>query len=346
MTGDAPLSAPAPNLGFDEIRALAKRLYGLDCLPSPLTSERDQNLLLQADDGHRYLLKITNPSEPRAVIALQTEALDHIASVAPDTRVPRIIPTVAGASCAQVELPDGRTGLVRLLTYLHGRPAWKAERSAGQRRSFGRSLAQLDLALGGFTHGAATHQLLWNVSGAHRLAHMASDIAPGRRPLIDHFMARFHEIVLPRLPHLRAQVIHNDFNLYNVLVDEEDETQVSGIIDFGDIMHAPLVGEVATGAAYQMTGEADPLSAAGEFVAAYHEVLPLSPEEQELVPDLIATRHLITVLITEWRSARYPANRDYILRHNPLAWESLAQLADIAPVERRHRLLHAIRNRS
>ena len=346
MTNDAPLNTPAPDLGFEEISALVKRLYDLSCVPSPLTSERDQNLRLQADSGECYLFKITNPSEPRDVVALQTEALDHIATMSPAMPVPRVIHTVKGASCTEIELPDGRKSLVRLLSYLEGTPVWKAERTVGQRRSMGRSLAQLDLALANFSHPAAAHDLLWNVSGAHRLAHMVADIAPGRRNLIEFFMDRFQTVVQPRLPALRAQVIHNDFNLYNVLVDKYDESQVSGIIDFGDMLHAPLVGEVATGAAYQMAGEADPLGTAGAFVGAYHDVLPLLPEELELVADLMATRHLITVLITEWRSVRYPANRDYILRHNPAAWESLAQLADIHPLQQRDRLLHSVHSRS
>jgi Ser/Thr protein kinase RdoA (MazF antagonist) len=346
MTSDAPLNTPAPNLDFDQVRALVKELYGFSCEPSPLTSERDQNLLLQIDGGHCCLLKISNPAEPQNIVELQTAALSHIAGMAPDVPVQRTIPNANGASFAEVELPDGRKTLVRLLSYLNGTPVWKTERSAGQRRSLGRSLAQVDLALGNFSHPAATHDLLWNVSGAHHLAHMVCEIAPDRRQLVDHFMDRYQRVVQPRLTSLRAQVIHNDFNLYNVLVDDADRTQVSGIIDFGDILFAPLVGEVATGAAYQMAGEADPLTAAGEFVAAYHEVLPLLPEELELVPDLMAARHLITVLITEWRSVRYPENRDYILRHNPMAWECLARLADISPSRQHDTLLHSLNDRS
>jgi hydroxylysine kinase len=343
VTGAVQLDTPPPALAPDEVRTLVRRVYGLSCTASLLTSERDQNLRLHAESGEDYLLKIVNPSEPREVVALQTAALAHLARAAPAAPVPRLIPTADGAPFAEIALPGGQTAQVRLLTYLPGTPVVKTARTAAQRRSLGRSLAELDLALAGFSHPAAGHDLLWNVSGAHRLAHMVADIVdPARRGLIEHFMARFRDDVLPRLAGLRAQVIHNDFNLYNVLVDEEDETRVTGIIDYGDIVHAPLVGEVATAAAYQMAGEADPLGAAAGFVAAYHQVLPLRPEEQDVVADLIATRHLITVLITEWRSVRYPANRDYILRHNPMAWSSLERLAEMPPQSRRDDLLRQI----
>ena len=110
------------------------------------------------------------------------------------------------------------------------------------------------------------------------------------------------------------------------------------------MIHAPLVGEVATGAAYQMAGTADPLAAAGEFVGAYHAILPLLAEEQEIVADLVTTRHLITVLISEWRSARYPENHAYIMRHNPAAWDALHLMADLSPDSARDRLLAHVRS--
>ena len=143
-------------------------------------------------------------------------------------------------------------------------------------------------------------------------------------------MTRFTDHVLPRLAAVRAQVIHNDYHLYNVLVAPDDHERIVGIIDFGDMLHAPLVGEVATAAAFHMAGNADPFEGPAQFVGAYHRVLPLADVEQEIVADLMATRHLITVLISEWRAARYPENRAYIMRHNPAAWEALSQMADLS----------------
>ena len=142
---------------------------------------------------------------------------------------------------------------------------------------------------------------------------------------------------------LRSQVIHNDYHLYNVLVAPDDHARIVGIIDFGDMLHAPLVGEVATAAAFHMAGNADPFEGPAQFVAAYHATLPLTDVEQEIVADLMATRHLVTALISEWRAARYPENRAYIMRHNPAAWEALSQMADLSRDAARDRLLAGIR---
>jgi Ser/Thr protein kinase RdoA (MazF antagonist) len=109
------------------------------------------------------------------------------------------------------------------------------------------------------------------------------------------------------------------------------------------MLHAPLVGEVATAAAFHMAGNADPFEGPAQFVGAYHATLPLSEIEQEIVADLMATRHLITVLISEWRAKRYPENRAYIMRHNPAAWEALSLMADLSRDQARDRLLTEVR---
>jgi Ser/Thr protein kinase RdoA (MazF antagonist) len=92
-----------------------------------------------------------------------------------------------------------------------------------------------------------------------------------------------------------------------------------------------------------MTGSADPFEGPAQFVGAYHAKLPLTDIEQEIVADLMATRHLITVLISQWRAARYPENRAYIMRHNPASWEALAQMADLSRDAARDRLLNEVR---
>jgi len=341
----AQLSSSVPDLSLADAADLAARLYGIHATAELLTSERDENFRLVAADARQYLLKISNPGDPDEVVDLQTACLDHIAEVDPALPAPRVLRTLAGAKGDHIALPGGRRCAVRLLTYLDGVQAKATARSPAQRIQLGAALAQLDLALGDFVHPAASHDLLWNVARADRLAHLADEIVGDtRRRIVRCFMDRFVDRLLPRLKGVRAQVIHNDFNLYNALVAADDPDRVTGIIDFGDILHAPLVGEVATGASYQMAEAADPLAAAAEFVGGYHAVVPLLAEELEIVTDLIATRHLITVLISEWRSRRYPENHAYIMRHNPAAWDALRLMADLSPEDARDRLLANVRS--
>lgn len=337
----AELSTAAPNLAASEVQALVARLYGIDGTAiTPLAGERDQNCAVETADGTRYVFKISNASEPVPLVDFQIAALEHIARTSPGLPVPRVVRTQSGKTRNTVQLADGARTSVRMLTYLDGTQIRETPRTTAQRVAMGRTLAELNLALQGFTHPAAAHDLLWNVSAAHRLTVQLESLPQGaRRTLAQAFMARFVEHVLPRLGSLRSQVIHNDYHLYNVLVAPDDQARITGIIDFGDMLQAPLVGEVATAAAFHMTGNADPFEGPAQFVGAYQAVLPLTAPEQEILGDLIATRHLITALISEWRAQRYPENRAYIMRHNPAAWEALSQLADLPRHEVRDRLL-------
>jgi Ser/Thr protein kinase RdoA (MazF antagonist) len=340
----AALNTTAPNLAPDAVKNLVRLLYGIEGSVQTLAAERDQNCLVETVDGHRFVFKISNPSEPPSVVDFQIAALDHIARVSPEQPVPRVVRTLEGGTHGTISLPGGQPTRVRMLTYLDGVQIRETARTAAQRRAMGTGLAALNRALHGFAHQGANHDLLWNVAAAHRLASKLDCIVDvQRRALAEMFMTRFEDCVLPRLASLRSQVIHNDYHLYNVLVAPDDHARIVGIIDFGDMLHAPLVGEVATAAAFHMGGSDDPFEGPAQFVAAYHAALPLTGAEQEIVCDLMATRHLITVLISEWRVARYPENRAYIMRHNPAAWDALSHMADLSRDTARDRLLSGVR---
>ncbi|MBQ0818729.1 phosphotransferase, partial [Microvirga sp. HBU67558] len=79
---------------------------------------------------------------------------------------------------------------------------------------------------------------------AHRLRPLLVHVEDlRRRALVERFLDRFEQFVLPAMPNLRTQVIHNDLNPHNVLVAERDHDHVTGVIDFGDAVLAPLVND-------------------------------------------------------------------------------------------------------
>ena len=340
MLLDPTLTTQPPQLATQDAQVLARRFYGLDLMASGLSGERDRNFKMTGQDGSQYLLKVSNPAEARDIVNLQTCVLNHLAGHASGLSVPRPVAAFDGSYEMPIMLDDGRASILRMLTFLPGMPLGQSRRTAAQRRALGQTLGRLDQALEGFTHPAARHAILWNVAAAHRLTGMIDSIAdPSGRRLVQRFMARYQAETLPQLRSLRAQVIHNDYNLGNVLVNPDDTDQIAAIIDFGDVLHAPLVGEIATAAAYQMADGADPLLSAAEIIGGFHEVLPLYKAEQAVLLDLITARFMITVLITEWRAARYPENREYIMRNNGLAWAGLNHLAGLSRDEASRQLL-------
>jgi Ser/Thr protein kinase RdoA (MazF antagonist) len=339
--GDAVFSAVCTT-PEEWIRDALLREYDLTGELRRLVAERDENFHLTTSEGREFLFKITHPAEDTAITAFHTGAFRHIAARDPALGIPHLIPNRDGNVEFRLEAPDTPPRIARLFTYLPGLPLFKATRTSALRRNLGAALAQLDLALAGYRCTVDGYRLAWDIQHASErrplLAHIAD---PGRRKLAAHFLDAFEEFALPHFQHLRRQVIHNDFQPYNVLVKERDPESVSAIIDFGDMVEAPLIDELAVACAYHIDDASEPLLHAAEIAGAYHRVLPLQPAELDILFDLIATRLVLTVSITNWRAERQPENRDYILRNAPAAWRSLERFASLNRTEARRQLAAA-----
>lgn len=339
MDGFAELGAlfdtPAPAVSPDEARALALEVFGIDAMATPLDGERDRNFRLRTAAGGDHVLKISNVAEDPAVIDFQTSALLHIAAVDADVPVPRLVRTRDGAALTILTLDDGRH-VMRLFDYMAGTPFHRATPGPALLRDLGRRMAEVGSALSGFSHPASRYDLLWDIKHAHRTRPLLAHIEDrSNRALVESILDHFEAEVAPALPHLRAQVIHNDCNPHNVLVDPSDGDRIAGILDFGDMVLSPLVNDLAVAASYHLSTSADPLVGAAPLIAGYHATVPLLPEELDVLFDLIAARLAIRVTIAGWRAGVQPENRDYILRNDRQCWEALHHLATCARKETR-----------
>lgn len=335
------LTTKSHAISLEEAEQLARSRYGIEGRASQLTSERDQNFKIAALDGRTYALRVSNPAEDWLVTDFQMRALLHIEKVDPELPVPRVIRTLDEKVHFSEAFGDDPPRSVRLLSYLPGVPLNTVERTSAQRRSLGAWAGRLSLALRGFFHQAADHDLAWDIKNASRLRELLKHIPEAdRRHLAEHFLNNFEHNAAPKLTRLRAQVVHNDLNAFNVLVDAENHDTIAGILDFGDMVHTSLVNDVAVGASYQLSSE-KPWETAAEFISAYHAVSPLERQEIELLYDLIATRFVVTVAITGWRAARYPENSAYILKNNGMSWAGLQYLIKLPREQAQRQLLNA-----
>ncbi len=324
-----------------EALSLAEVIFGVKAQAKPLTSERDQNFHLKSFDGKESILKITNPAEERQITNFQTQAMLHIARVDPGLAVPRVFPSRQGEYEPVAKISDGTSRVVRLLSFLAGVMLHSVERTSALRRNLGAMQARLDLALRSFFHPAAGHELLWDIKHSSRLRPLMQHITEApKRALAEKFLDNFETHALPAMPKLRGQVIHNDFQPWNVLVDEKDHAQVAGVIDFGDLVYAPMIDDLAVACAYHLVGARQPLDYICEVVAGYNAVLPLEEAEIDILYDLIAVRLSMTVTITGWRAALHPENAAYILRNNASSWTGLEQL-DALPRSAAQKILRA-----
>ena len=188
----------------------------------------------------------------------------------------------------------------------------------------GQFLGRLDRGLADFFHPAATHPLLWDLQQTPSLHQHLSHIKDKNNLLtaqktLDHFQ----EHIAPNFSALRTQVIHNDMNPDNVVVKQSDSSQVAGLIDFGDMVYAPLINESAVAAAYQAVSYADLFLGTTYILKGYHSANPLQEQEMDLLPSLVVNRIAMTAIISEWRAKEHPENQDYILGNINRTWEAL-----------------------
>ena len=316
---DLLASAP-PVVALAEVSALLAVEYGLAGRLVQLTSERDLNLRLDAG-GRRFVVKFANMAEPRGVTDFQTAALLYLQDKG--LPVPRVVPCLSEA--AQVETAFG---LMRVLTYLEGRPMHEVPRCLALAAAMGAMAARVTLGLAGFSHPSADYVLQWDIRRAGALRPMLPFVAGDLRGVCAGVLDRFDAEIAPQLAACRWQVAHNDLNPHNVLVDPADAARIAGVLDFGDMVQTALVCDLAVAASYQVD-PGDALGSLAQFVAGYSLVLPLTAVERGLVADLTAVRMVTTLCIASKRAAAYPGNADYILRNVPAARDGLLALTTL-----------------
>jgi len=304
------ISVPQPVFGEAIVRAYLADNFALDGELQSLVSERDQNFRVITPSQERYVFKIANRSEPHIATDFQIKALLHLEAKGCDVPTPRVLRTCDGEDSATIGEADN-AHLCRVVSFLPGELLSNVDTTPQLAHHFGGCAARLDKALADFEHPGQAQSLLWDLQRASELRPLLSYIEDealrdAARMSLDDFDAR----VLPALRGLRRQVVHSDLHGDNVLVSGD---QIAGVIDFGDMLNAPLIMEVAVASAYLRPGEdqQDSLRLVGPFVAAYNAELPLLDAEIGLLYDLVRARLVATVAILYWRSATRGADDDY-----------------------------------
>jgi Ser/Thr protein kinase RdoA (MazF antagonist) len=325
---------PRPSFSEGDAARLARELYGLAGPVKELTSERDQNFHIEAISGEQFVLKIAAAAERRATLEFQNAVMAHLGERVSSGFIPQLRKTKSGDDIATVDDENRSSHFVRLLTYLPS--ALLAEvnpHTPELLHSLGHFLGEIDRALDGFIHPAARRELKWDLQGALWIKEYTHHIpAPERRVIVEHFIREFETRVVAHAASLRRSVVHNDANDYNVLVKDDGAGRktVAGIIDFGDMLHTYTASEAAVAAAYAMLGKADPLAAAAEIIAGYHEAFPLTELELEVLYALICMRLAVSVTNSALQQKLHPDNKYLLVSERP-AWALLEKLSVVDP---------------
>lgn len=303
------VAATPPDINVADVAAEVRAQFGLAGDYTPLVSERDQNFRLVTPDGDRFVVKVTSTVESDVVSDFHVATLLHLEEQG-GAPVPRVIRTIRGKAAGHIEC-GGQTTLLRVVTWLDGVQLATSTIRRDTARDLGARLAELDLALHGFSHAGENPVLLWDLQRLPELRELlgcidSAAVSSSVAAVIDDYERN----VAPRIAALRCQVIHGDANPENVLLDECGQ-RVTAFIDFSDSLNAPLIFDLAISGAYLRTREDDSLALIAPFVAAYHSVLPLHDAEFDLLFDLVRARLAMTIAILYWRLGARGADDSY-----------------------------------
>ena len=308
-----------PDLAVDHVLAITAQHWAFTGRPQRLRGERSHNTLITSADGVARILQVQSASEDATVIDLQTRAMRHLERHAPDVPVSRVIPTLAGELHAEVEI-DGRAHLARLVSFLPGTtfdPTATLPVIAYLR--IGALIGRIARGLATFDHPAATHFMPWDVANGLIVDDtLRTDLTDSSACALDSVDERLHAAV-ETMRSLRRRTIHNDGHAGNLVRPDRTSHQVSGVIDFGDLVRTVISADVAIIAESFAPDHPDPAAVVAAVTAGYHAEVPLDEDEIGSIPELVLARTALNVLLAE-----------YQIHHAPhLAPHAAANLPDV-----------------
>ncbi|NQZ12171.1 MAG: aminotransferase class III-fold pyridoxal phosphate-dependent enzyme [Algicola sp.] len=322
----------------EQINQLLSQHYQLKGSLMTLPGYCDQNARLTVNNSHdknpadqQYIVKISNSDEPLIALQMQNAVMAHLKSK--EAAVPYALNNTNGQSITELPAPNGKTSYLRVLSYLPGSFYADAKPETHNQQlwhNLGEFMGGLNVALADFEHPGAYRYLDWDLAQGYRVCMSKKHLLDAAQlTLVEHFLDLYKTQTLPLLGDLRQGVIHNDANDYNLLINDVDKPSfITGVIDFGDVVHSHIINELAITGAYALMGQDDPVETLKHLVAGYHQVKPLNDAEIEVLLNLIGLRLCVSVCNSTMAYRQQPDN-EYLLVSAKPAWVLLGKLSKL-----------------
>ena len=157
---------------------------------------------------------------PNEALRFQVAMIGHIKRIDPGLAVPPVRLSKSGEELPVIEDGKGERHLIRAVDYLDGTPLAEVAEIAGAARKLRQLPRPARPRLAKFRPSRRPSRSRLGYAQGRPLARQARtpSMMPQEREICDYFLDRFEPVVEPQLPALRASVIHNDANDWNVLV--------------------------------------------------------------------------------------------------------------------------------
>lgn len=351
-SGADPRAQASAKPAFSEVQAhaLVEAEFGLRASEvRPLPSYDDQNFHVlvptagdSGDSGGpaEFVLKISNTEASRTpdLIEVQSHAVTFLhAAGFPTASVCR---AKGGGVTSLVTVDCGsgtKSHVVRLLTFLPGRPVAEVPVGPPLLYEIGRLAATLDKTLEEFRHPKLSclrrEGFIWNLKNVPLLEQYLDALGPDQnRGLVEQAIRLFRDEVTANLGHFRECVNHGDLNDHNILVEPADPASggaafhVSGILDFEDMSYGCYVFEAAIAIMYMMIESRDPLGVGGHVLAGFESVIPLTPAERDALFPLVCGRFCQSLVMAAHSCRLQPENTEYLMITARTGWKHLQQM--------------------
>ncbi len=286
------------------MKALIEQYFSIQVMDIKNLGGYDNANYLVKTASQKYIFKTYRVSDDdtKSFLEAENQVFRHLASM----NTSQSIKGIDDQYVFQTEF-QGVPIIIRLLSFVEGDFMGDVPQTDKLLRSFGHFLGEMDLKLCSFqNYFIQAHQHAWDNKNWRLNQHSIALIEnPSQRKLVEHVFLNYEEHVVPKIPFLRQQIIHNDANEGNVLTKNG---VVSGIIDFGDMAYTFLINELAIAITYAVLDQENPIKIACIIIMAYVKKNPLLEQEIDVLYYLIETRLAISVCNSAQGKIQNPEN--------------------------------------
>ena len=289
-----------------------------------LNSERDKNFLIYINSKPKYVLKISNSKESKDFLNLQDYVLINLRKRASlNKRIPKKIhPSIK----IYTDLND-RICYVRILSYIEGKMYASVKHNSLLEQSLGSLLGNLSKELQNLNKPSAFRKFEWDPSNIHWISKEVKLFKGVKKKIINNNINEHSIFVKKNINNLRFSLTHGDPNNYNLVVNKNT---VIGLLDYGDMIYAPTINDLAISLSYALMNKDNLFSSLKDIITSYNKIFYISFDEIFSLMSLVKARLTITVVMAEKQRKKFPNNK-YLSISESDAWKLLHKLDLINP---------------
>ncbi len=332
-----------PVLDDTEIALIAHDRYGLAGTSRRLRGERSHNTMIATADGRPFVLKIASARDSWDTVDFHAQALIHLERTTPGLPVARMVPTTDGELVPVLERGDERHAM-RMVTFLPG-ITFDEDTPVTHRGLFhiGALVGALSAALADFDHPAAHLPMPWDIANGLIVdPYLWDGLGPDAIALLATVRDRL-EHVLETTRRLPQQVVHNDAHAGNLLRSDPASDVVSGVIDFGDLVHTAAAADLGVSGANLIPHQCDPAAGLGALVRGFHQHRPIDDDERAAIPELVLARLALSMLLTDYQIRHAPHIAHAVAAERPRLISNLERWSTLDPAHVADTLAEALR---